>query len=173
MALVGKIIVFATLIILIAFASAATLIYRFPRTVAPSSTEIENPVVSLSPTPTPMPIPSCSKVEYANGVLVPLSAEWADVTRLAQSLPRSQLAPQISQLQDLHRRLLASSPPDCASRGHELLAKVVSESVESFLALLPNDRMRYQTHWGAARSALYDLLKEYESMGLTVSLQVK
>lgn len=86
------------------------------------------------------PLASCQvqSEDYVAAVEA-IAVEWDDANALANSTPRSSLAPQIAELQAIARRAEALEHPECAEKAHKALGDYMNRVVDSYILFLAQD----------------------------------
>lgn len=89
-----------------------------------------------------------------------LTMRWLDVVELADSAPRLNLGPVISDLQEIKREVAALDAPECASKVQRAAEKMVEQSVTTYLAFVSEEE-------DEVVAAEYDKMSEYADAYLT------
>lgn len=99
--------------------------------------------VQVQPTSEPSPIPTsvpCSvQAEAYIEAIDEIAQEWDDARNLAGSTPRMSLAPAISDLQEIRRKVDKLDRPSCAESVHSLLIQHMDAVIDAFLKFLAQE----------------------------------
>lgn len=83
---------------------------------------------------------SCTiEARYYRKNLVPVLSEWSDAEKLANSSPRISLAPVVSQLQAIRRKMDGITPGSCVASVHDNFRSSMDESIAGFLAFMAQE----------------------------------
>src|SRR5688500_4260990 len=66
----------------------------------------------------------------------PIFQEWSDASKLANSTPRSQLAGQITRLQEIRRQADSVTVYGCASNAHAAMTDMMDATIAGYTAFL-------------------------------------
>ncbi len=90
----------------------------------------------IPPTPTPLGRCSTTDAQRLLNTIQPKAQEWDDANKLASSTPRISLAPQIQNLQRIHRESAALSVPACGLYARTLMVSYMDATINGYIDFL-------------------------------------
>ncbi len=111
--------------------------------------------------PTPTTVPPCTMTDGRRvvDVLRQYAREWDDTIKLADTVPRIQLATPVGQLQRIRGEVQAQEWPACGQYGQRLLVEAMDAHIQGFLSFMGN-RPGYEAEISRAEELLEQFHRE-------------